>query len=290
MRNLRTGIEDDLVEFALEISKQGESDPEIIQKSIDTNISRRSENRPFEVRALSKKQRSALAASFNRPTPRGYSSTPLENTDPFSVLQRAIAAEYGQPFRLHDQRNGALIHDVFPTEKNMDRPNSSLGATKLFAWHSDQAYNPNRGNVPAWVSLGCVRNHEGAILKVSPLEEVTTHLTEDEIAILSQPAFEFHKGRPEEALGSCVGSILGEANGKPTIRVGTDMTFSNDQAERAFSALVNGLERSSINVVLAPGEIALFDNTNHVHSRSRFTPHRNLDQRRWLQRLHIASI
>lgn len=190
------------------------------------------------------------------------------------------------------QRNGVLLQDVFPKEGLFDRPNSGLGATEAFDFHTDQAFSPNPSERPDYVTLACVRNKERAITGIVALSSVIEQLDEETIEQLSSNSFNVYTGRAHEGKGIDVGPILArDESGVITIRLGGDVEGTTPGAQHALSGLKTVLATKAPNegIVLCPGEILGFDNTTTIHFRSSFVPESSPAERRWIRKTYICS-
>jgi Taurine catabolism dioxygenase TauD, TfdA family len=79
--------------------------------------------------------------------------------------------------------------------------------------------------------------------------------------------------------------VLTGPDGRPAICVDFDDTRAGDpQAAQAFEALYDALWEVRQEFALAPGDMAIIDNTMALHGRTAFTP-RYDGYDRWLQRL-----
>jgi hypothetical protein len=292
MSAARIAIDDDIVDFARALSQLGpwQTFEDLYQEIASHHDSNRPGFTPeITLFVLSPAQMKALAETFDAPTPEGYSHDPGLATDAFVNLQYILATQYGRPFSLADQRNGSLVHDLFPMEKNINRPHSSLGARKDFGFHTDQAYNSDRSLVPRYVSLACIRNNEEAVLLVTNVNDVIEFLSGEARDQLTESNFAFHRGRPSEELGAAFGSVLSLVGNDASLRIGTDTTCDTADAQKAFDELVGLLHVHADRIVLRAGEVCIFNNNVHAHSRSAFEPDPIPHQRRWIQRLHIGE-
>lgn len=239
---------------------------------------------------LTKEHQEGFVDNYSQTTPSSYVSIDEYRLTRLSLLQVAFSITFGIPFSLRDQRNGALVQDIFPKDGQIERVNSSFGSKGNFAFHTDQAYNINPFEVPDIITLLCVRNEERAVTRVAHLSEILPKINASDIDILKRSRFIFYTGRSYENIASRTGSILTEINGIYSIRIGTDMIPLDKEARSALSSLQEVIESVACDIVLSLGDIVVLPNRLAVHARSPFIQNKFADKRRWLQRVFIKSI
>jgi len=236
---------------------------------------------------LTNEQKASFIGDYSLSTPLKYVSLNECRLTRLSLLQIAFSITFGTPFGLLDQRDGALVQDIFPKREQIKRVNSSFGSKENFVFHTDQAYNVNLFEVPRIVTLSCIRNEEKAITRVIHLLEILPKLSFSEIEILKQSFFKFYTGRPHENLALRIGPVLSEIEGMYMIRVATDMAPLNKDAQLALKSLREIMEITARNVILDSGDILVLPNWFSVHSRVPFIPSQLENKRRWLQRIFV---
>lgn len=286
----RFPIDDTLVHFALnapeDYLKPGKEHFAIenIAKSFN-NIQK--DLKQVSIYTLTKEGKRKFANEYSLLTPLKYTSIDNHRLTRLSLLQVAFSLNFGTPFGLPDQRDGAIVQDIFPKNDKTERINSSFGSKEDFAFHTDQSYNGNLSEVPSFVILSCIRNEEGGITRVIHLSTILSYLKQKDIDILKQPYFKFYTGRPDENIAVRIGPVLTDEEGVYTIRVATDMLSINADAESALSLLRKIMKEKADDIVLNSGEILVLPNKISVHSRSPFIPNSHEDKRRWLQRVFV---
>lgn len=239
---------------------------------------------------LDTKQVGYFTEDLSRPTIERYATFDAHALTRFGILQLAVASALGQPFGVEGQRNGVVVQDVFPKEDLLDRANSGLGARAGFDFHTDQAFGDHAKERPDYVSLACIRNHEGATTGLILLDDVLADLSESAIEQLYLPKYSFFRGRLEEGLGVDSGSILSDdADGSVCIRLGSDTYGFDKESTKALDELEDVLAIKTEEVVLSSGEILTFPNHKTIHERKGFEPMKSKANRRWVQKIYIKG-
>lgn len=102
---------------------------------------------------------------------------------------------------------------------------------------------------------------------------------------VSSPSHD-HRGTPGERTSQKQSAVL-LPNGEMTL--GVDMTPETEAAQVALDSLRKLVARTATPHQLQPGEVLILPNKHAVHARGTFTMSANTDNRRWLQRVNIAS-
>ncbi|MEM9131957.1 MAG: TauD/TfdA family dioxygenase [Actinomycetota bacterium] len=248
--------------------------PEAVQRLVD-------EGTPF-VLAVDAQDRARLGDAFAEATPGGAAGDDRARPAAYAALQLLLAKSVGTPYQHASEGVDGLIHDVFPSADQLDQPNTSAGATEPFSFHADKSCSAARTHSPDWVTLACVRNVEGGATHVASLRRITGSLAPGDVARLAEPDFRFGSDPTN------IGPILTEGpTGRLQVRLSTDVTPLNPEADEAYRALLRAAAAVADDVVLQPGEILFLPNKACVHGRSRFTPHGDPGHRRFLQRVYI---
>jgi hypothetical protein len=179
-----------------------------------------------------------------------------------------------------DQQNGAVAHCITPKPEDLDRQ-SSTGAVRFY-WHSDDPMLWPMYRVEQ-IHLLCVTNECSCATYYLPLEELMSHLSNNEIEVLSQPMF--HLPWPDSFCGAQkeyteARPILSFEEGEWRIACEVaDVNWGEDDqlAESAVGALGRAvLESTTFKVVLRPGEYLSLSNFRGLHSRDEILGHRLL--------------
>lgn len=228
-------------------------------------------------------------SELSEPTPQAIHPPEMHQLNRFGVAQLALAASIGMPLSIADVRNGTILQDIFPTEANQSVASSSYGSEEAFVFHNDQSYLDDP-EIPDYVTLGCIRNLEGAATMVADVKSFIRSLKPGDVAELQKPNYVFrhtyHRGQQTERKGIKYSPALPE-NGE--IRVGVDMTPTTTRAQLALENLRTLLRQSAIPYLLSPGEILVTPNRYTVHARDAFRLMADPAQRRWLQRVNIRD-
>lgn len=245
------------------------------------------------VMKLSDDQRIVFGPSFAEPTP---TLTPTEvfsqDAQPvnrFSVLQLALGASMGNVLSIPSVRDGAVVQNIFPKESSRAAVSSSYGSEAEFAFHNDLSFLDDP-EIPDFVNLGCIRNVEKAETFVAHVEDILSGLGGGDITELRKPQYQvrhiYHRGTPGERTSQKQSAVL-LPNGEITL--GVDMTPETEAAQVALDSLRKLVARTATPHQLQPGEVLILPNKHAVHARGTFTMSADLDNRRWLQRVNIAS-
>ncbi len=241
--------------------------------------------RPFIVQ-LEESELQSLAPDLLQPTPVDKSPRVLNR---FDTMHLALASVLGTPISDPDVRGGAVVQDIYPTNKNRLEADSSYGSEAVFTFHNDQSYLPE-GRVPDYVTLACVRNLEGAATRVADVNSIVERLADEDIAELSKEQYVFkhtyHKGTEAERDGNKQSAVL-LANGQ--IRLGVAMESLTEPADKALDRLRRAVGEVAVDYVLSPGEVLVLPNKRTVHGRESFTMQGSAAERRWLTRINWLS-
>lgn len=239
--------------------------------------------------SLTDSQRELFAGDLALPTPDTYPPKSEHRISRFGILQLALAMTSGEPYGLEHQRNGVLTQDIFPKNGILGRVNSGLSAA-AFDFHTDQAFSHDPSERPDVVSLACVRNREGVVTGILPVEQAVQDLPTKDVDELLQPQYQFYTGRAAEGRPADLGPVLID-DGELKVRLGGDTAGTTASAETALTSLRESLKRSAEGrgVILQPGNILTFNNQRSIHYRTAFVPESDTRQRRWLTKVYVHS-
>ncbi|MFF6993189.1 TauD/TfdA family dioxygenase [Streptomyces sp. NPDC010273] len=87
------------------------------------------------------------------PPPEDRHERPRPNREfPEEILVLLYAGLLGEPFGWTTQRDGRLVHDVFPVREH-EHDQLGLGSKELLTRHTEDAFHPYRGDYPVLASL-----------------------------------------------------------------------------------------------------------------------------------------
>ncbi len=241
------------------------------------------------VMKLSDDQHDALRPSFTEPTPVGVVSPDAQRVNRFGVLQLALGASIGTVLSIPSVRDGAVVQDIFPKASSRATVSSSYGSEAEFAFHNDLSFLDD-AEIPDYVNLGCIRNVEGADTIVAHVTDIMSGIEDKDITELQKPQYQvrhtYYRGKPSEKTSQKKSAVL-LPNGE--IMLGVDMTPQTGAAQVALCSLRQLLTRVGTPHTLQPGEVLVLPNKHVVHARGTFTMSASPDNRRWLQRVNIAT-
>jgi L-asparagine oxygenase len=199
-------------------------------------------------------------------------------------LLLGIGMLVGEVIGLKAWRGGDRVHNVYPLPADAETMKAS-GSVRL-AMHSELAFRPG---APDALALLCLRAGtlppSTAFCDLRPLWDRLDAIRQSH---LMEPAFGFPRG----PVGS---TVLMEPKPIATLREG-GLRFQYDNGlrgatpkhEEALRFLRDGIEETAAETTLAAGDFVLIDNLHMVHSRTRFSPRYDGNDR-WLQRCLMRS-
>ena len=242
------------------------------------------------IMCLSDSQRHIFESSLSEPTPTQLPGLDSQTVSRFGALQLALGSSIGNLLSIPDVRGGALVQDIFPKEASRATASSSYGSEAEFVFHNDLSFLDN-SEIPDVVTLGCVRNIEGAATAVARIEDILNGLSDSDLAELQKSQYSirhtYHRGRATERVGEKQTAVM-QPDGE--ICLGVDMTPQTHEASVALDSLHKLLLRISTSHNLQSGEVLVLPNKYVVHARDPFNMAADVDQRRWLQRINVGAV
>lgn len=203
------------------------------------------------------------------------------------ALLLGLATLVGSVISSSERREGLRVHNVYPIPEDADTQKSS-NAVRL-GMHTEATFAPD---CPEALAILYLRNggDRAAATAFCDLHQVWDGLSAAEQASLSRSAF-FTAGRDRNgnevsrdtvAVAYPFGDVSASKKGRrfqyiPALR---GATADDEEALRRFSA---GIEATTAEITMAPGDLIFIDNTHVVHGRACFVP-RFDGTDRWLQR------
>lgn len=206
------------------------------------------------------------------------------------------------------QQDGRIVHDIAPIRGHESEQLGS-GSEQLLWWHTEDAFHPCRGD---YVGMLCLRNPDrvpttiGALngnrLEPEQMERLfqahytirpdESHLPKNRVA--EEPGDEHLAAAYERmmSLNSTPGkvAVMSGSMESPYLRLDPyfmDQGADDAEAQQAFEALVDLLDRSMEDMVLDPGDFCFVDNFRAVHGRKPFKA-RHDGRDRWLKRVNVT--
>ena len=209
----------------------------------------------------------------------------------------ALAAGLGAPISYLDQRGGAVFHDVYPTRRNAAAISSQSSAVHL-GMHTEMFFHPEP---PDFLVLHCLRSprERSARTSVASLDDIETHLSAQDRAILREPLFALdlarlhgrytHDGRPYTQADPCPRiPIVDDAPSGQRFRFEPAlMTPTTEAAAQAMWQTELAAEAVARSGQLEERSLLIIDNRRAAHSRSTFLA-RFDGSDRWLRRTMVG--
>ncbi|KAI9758091.1 MAG: hypothetical protein M1815_004978 [Lichina confinis] len=207
-----------------------------------------------------------------------------------------VARLLGEPFGYASEKNGAVIHDVYPV-RHHETAQSNESSTADLNLHVENAYFDRR---PHFLALCCLRqDHDRrARTLVADVRSVLAEMDPADVAELQRPVFVVPSpSSHHQAMG-------GErwSRPRPLVELDADadavdvtlichfpgMKALEPRARQALDRFQWMLHRPDIlrSIALEPGSLLLINNRKVAHGRMGFEP-RYDGTDRWLQRVYI---
>lgn len=199
-----------------------------------------------------------------------------------------VADSLGTLMGYADEKDGMLVHDVYPV-RGEERRIENSGAVD-FGLHTENVHHPLR---PDYLGLLCLRQDragEGR-LRVSSVRHALPLLEEHHIEELFKPNFyslqptSFVRNTGLERPSTWHTVLFGDER-RPGLRYNTHNTKAvGEAANSALAALTEALREVGREVKVGAGDLILLDNHMVPHGRSAFTPRYDGGDR-WLRRFY----
>lgn len=204
----------------------------------------------------------------------------------------SIAQVLREVFSYKEEKNRALIHNIFPQIHKQEECSSS-GSDADFEFHTELAFCEYR---PDYVILICLRqnfDNTKAYTTLSKVGNALAHVQPKTLAILQEPLFiigapkSFDLVEPELAKSPLITSSNGYYEACVNFN---NMKAINNEAENALNDFKNALHSkyAQHKVFLECGDVLIINNKKAVHGRTRFAAHFD-GADRWLQRVYVKS-
>lgn len=218
-----------------------------------------------------------------------------------------VSSLIGEPIGWSTQQDGRVVHDLCPIREH-ETEQIGTGSAQYITWHTEDAFHPLRGD---YIGMMCLRNHDRVATTFANLENLG--LTEEELALLSQPVFPIRPDESHRLKNKWNGhqnedevraayeeiermsreplkiAVLEGDLRSPYIRL--DPYFmepaEDPAAQRAFERLTELIDARLDEVVLQPGDCCFLDNFQSVHGRRSFKA-RYDGRDRWLKRVNVT--
>lgn len=197
----------------------------------------------------------------------------------------------GDPIGYADEKNGALVHNIFPVRGEENRQENT--GSVFFDLHTENAFHPFK---PDFLGLICLRpDHDSAAETVlASVRQALPLLSDSTGSVLREPLFHtqlassFTRDSGKTFFARPTPVLSGDG-AEPEICV--DFHNTEPLTERAADAmrdLREALQNVAVGVSLNPGDALIVDNRASVHGRTNFQP-RYDGRDRWLQRMFVVA-
>jgi len=244
-------------------------------------------------------------------TPSHWEHETNNDTCQTEVMAMCLCASIlGDIFGWLTQQDGRVVHDIVPIEKHK-REQLGSGSNEELTWHTEDAFHELRGD---YLIMMCLRNNRSIPTTISKPDY--SKLTKEHIDILFEKKYVIrpdNSHKPEnnstarkQALANDEGlkyaydtmlnrdaapdkiAVLFGNKKDPCLRI--DPYFMDEpedpKAREAYTAIVELVTESLVEVSLNPGEILIVDNYEVVHGRRAFQAKFDGTDR-WYKRLNI---
>jgi alpha-ketoglutarate-dependent taurine dioxygenase len=197
-----------------------------------------------------------------------------------------VGCALGHPVGYRNERQGAVIHDVYPTQTN-ERQLSSDSSRSTLGFHTEMAFH---SLLPDYVVLVGLRQdpERRARTSFAGVRRILARVDDRTRELLwSHPVevqIEYSYARVNGAPARPQKRVLYGDASDPYLRFDTDLMRSElPEVQAALVAVTERLSAVEGGVELEPGMLVAFDNRRCVHGRSSFKAHYD-GRDRWLQR------
>jgi Taurine catabolism dioxygenase TauD, TfdA family len=226
------------------------------------------------------------------PTPTQSNLANCKPTQASEFWLCCIASVLREPIGYLQEKNGSIIQNMYPTQKNSTKLSSESSEINL-DFHTEIAFHPF---LPDYLLLYGLRQdvEKKAKTGVTCVRDILPYLTAQEKEILWSPLF---KTGIDCSYGSTSGlrgngpllSILYGDVADPYFRYDLDLMLGiTPQAQSILEKLPAIVREVKQEVAIEPGMLLVVDNRYCVHSRSQFKACYN-GKDRWLQRMLVME-
>ncbi len=185
------------------------------------------------------------------------------------------------PFSFLQEKEGALVHQIFPT-RGLANSSSSNGRIE-FKPHVDGAYL-DRAIRPETLSLICMNNDAKTSTILTSIDDILNKLNGDGISLLSSS--EFIHISPEtfglkNGFEKTKSSILDKLDGNWEVKIAIHNTEPcSPKSKWALDKFIAASSMPSTSINWLPGDFVIFNNFRCLHGRS------EIRGKRWLKRCY----
>ena len=226
------------------------------------------------------------------PVPRDIPPTP--NVPYFQVraplgtepLLLGISMLVGDAVAFKDWRGGDRVHNIYPLSE--DATTQKASNVVRLAMHTETAFHPE---APEALAILCLRDgiSQPPVTGFCDLHPLWDDLEAGDRSLLRESGFCF-SGRHRDGspfLSEPMPIVTSYRKGLRFHYVDS-LLGSSPRHEGALRRLREGIEQTTVEVTLAPGDLVLIDNLHMVHGRTAVSP-RYDGRDRWLQRCLIRK-
>ena len=214
---------------------------------------------------------------------------PTSKTNSTELLLLTVALLLGEPVGYQPEHGGDVVQNIVPVRASSLRQTSTSSSVNLM-FHTEAAFHPYR---PKYLLLMCLRGDAQAHTTIASIHAALPHLDAGVVDVLFQPRFrcaidESYLDGRANVFGNPM-AVLSGSRTNPEMVFDEDLMIGIDpDANHALRELGKALAQHHDSIVLAPGDLAIIDNSMAVHGRSPFTP-RFDGTDRWLQRAFVVT-
>lgn len=208
-----------------------------------------------------------------------------------------LSALIGEPYGVHSEKQGNLVHDVIPVAAGAETQ-TNMGSAVFLNFHNDIIHDPvghyTLAN-PDFLVLHCLRPDPSgeAATFYADARDIVAALDGGHVEQLRQAQFQLNAPGnycrsvgADRVLSDLTPLISGPAD-YPEISISANgVEALTTSGAEALAALNDACRRVSHEVLLREGQALIINNRKGVHARSQF-PARHDGRDRWLQRSYV---
>ena len=219
-------------------------------------------------------------------TPQDGKQTPDKKTYVSEGLLNAVSFALGMhPVAFHNEKEGALIHQVVPVP-GRESSVSNQGAG-MFSMHTEGTH---MAQPPHVLALMCVRNTEKGATNFASLDRAMKDAPPHIMDELRKQKYTQLMGVSSGGGGRYSLAIITGPEDRPVYQVDfTDAEGTDLDSCAALDYLKWAAVSCEERVVLQPGDMVVLNNRTSVHGRVGFTPDYSRHEQRWLQRQYMTA-
>jgi hypothetical protein len=179
-----------------------------------------------------------------------------------------------------EEKNGAILQNVHPIA-GAEHTQSNAGRV-AFHMHVESPFLPRPAR-PEVGALICLNNDSATPTRIVTVELVKRQLSAAHLLALRQPDFRLRHDQSFDINGYTLtvdSALLKEIDGRDETRCGVYVDGLHPVAQEAVDAWKRAADAVALDLVLAPGDLLLFNNYRCMHGRGA------VEGQRWLKRVY----